>query len=413
MTKRPVRDSYIGILLLLFILTTVITYFPIDIVLSQIIIYALVCIVYIFSPKEVKIKDRWNVWGIIICFALILRIIIELEVMGRQQELYGSNTSLYFFLINGILLPILIIPRIKFSSFPKFFLYIASFVVLACLIVSLNDIISSQAMLSYDGRYSANESLGVIQYSQLSFTCSLIGFSLLYKDSKIKLRDIFYPILLIIIGLISIILAGTRSCLVSMLVILLMLLASNRPQKIIRNIIIAGLVLGVIILAFLKLGFGELFENLRLFRLFTEGTRDVSSGRFDLYKSAMIDILSNPIFGKSAFFSFNDRGDHITYIHNSILEITRAIGVVGGIIFVLINVYLFKKSVVILKYYRQYSFFVFLYIQYFIFSLFSESIFRIALYWFSVGMILCIIKNIRNEAISGRISICCNTDVRS
>lgn len=410
MRKRG--DICIGLLLLLFVLTTVISYFPLNVVVSQLIIYGLIAVVYVFAPKG-KITNQWYVVITVICFALLLRIVIDLELYDMAQELYGSNLSLYFFVMNGIILPVLIITRIRFNAIPKSAVYIASVVVFFCLFFSLKEISSEQAVLSNDGRYSANESLGVIQYSQLSFTCSLIGLSLLYQGAKPRVYDVIYAIALILVGLISIVFAGTRSCLVSLAVILLFLFLANRPKKIFKSLIIASVFIVLLYIALLKTGLNDTFESLRLFRMFTEGARDVSSGRFDLYLSALSDIIQNPIFGKSAFFSFSDGRDDMTFIHNSVLEIARSIGLLGGIVFLFFNVYLLKKAFIILKNHRQFALFAFLYIQYFVFSLFSESIFRIALYWFSASMILCIIKNINNGTSSILTSLGNYSNIRS
>ncbi len=410
--KGRLRNKSISILLLLFVLTTLITYFPVNVVVSQIVIYSIIAIIYIISPKVKRVANMWYTITLIICFLLLFRIIVDLELLGIRQELYGSNTSLYFFIINGIILPVTIIPRLRLgSSNIKKGLLISSVVILVCLIISLLGIVSSQAALSNDGRFSANDSLGVIQYSQLAFTCSLIGLSLLYGDEKNNLIVITYAILLIIIGLISVILAGTRSCFVSMAIILVFLFIAHKPKNLFKTISITSIIIIVLGFIVFKSEYSDTIEGLRLFRLLSGGARDVSSGRFDLFESALKDIIANPVLGYSAFFSFSDGIDDMTFIHNSVLEVARAIGVMGGLFFLFMNIYLLFSSYKIMKYHRQYSIFVFLFIQYFVFSLFSESVFRIALYWYSTGMVFCLIKIIKNESLSIKSSVCDNTDI--
>ncbi len=412
--KGRLRNKSISILLLFFILTTLITYFPINVVVSQVVIYSIIAFIYIISHKVKRITNIWYSIAVIICFLILFRIIIDLELYGVKQELYSSNISLYFFIINGIILPVTIIPRLKLgSSNIKVALYISSVVILVCLIISLLGIVSSQAALSNDGRFSANDSLGVIQYSQLAFTCSLIGLSLLYYGGKTNFLEIVYSIILIIIGLISIVLAGTRSCFVSMAIILVFLFIAHKPKNLFKTISIASIIILILGFIIFKSEYSDTIEGLRLFRLLSGGARDVSSGRFDLYEAAIKDIVANPIFGYSAFFSFSDGIDDMTFIHNSVLEVTRSIGIIGGLLFLFMNVYLLFRSYKIMKHHREYSIFVFLFIQYFIFSLFSESVFRIALYWYSTAMIFCLIKFVNNGKISSKSSVRNNTDIWS
>ena len=76
-------------------------------------------------------------------------------------------------------------------------------------------------------------------------------------------------------------------------------------------------------------------------------------------------------------------------MHNSAIEITYALGIFGGATFLYIN---YKALEICIKELKGQNIdnkcFVFLYIQYLIYSLFSESVLRLSLYWIFLAIII-------------------------
>ena len=366
------------------------TYIPnINVVIFQVAIYILVLFNYFVVCKETLFTKKKTAYlyacSLAFILFLFLRIMIDLEINTLEQKLYTDNSSVYFFFFNSLFLPMLFIPLIRIEKDMSAIYYVFSVLLLLCLFISFYNIINFRGVLSSDHRFGANELLGTIQYGHLGVTSFILGLSFLQRKSLVSV-DKLLALALLSLGTISIFLAGTRGAFASLFFCLLFYLISVRRLK-----YIFMACLGVSLLFILKNQILDYFETLgansaaRFYALFSEGG-DQSSGRIDLYRQAFDDFLSNPLLGKAYFFSFSGQ----PYVHNSLLEIARALGVVGIIVFIWINVKFLFICHEIMKQKTLATFFALLYIQYFSFSFFSETLLRLNMYWFSMAMLLCI-----------------------
>lgn len=365
------------------------TYIPnVNIVVVQIIIYALLLCLYLFGSKNTLFTNKNTALtyflSLIFILFLFARIFIDLEVNFVPQKIYTNESSVYLFFINIVLLPMLFVPLIDIKQDTQVAYYVVAILVLICLFISFNNIIHLRGVMSKDLRFGGNELLGTIQYGHLGVTAFILGLSFM-QSASVKFKKII-ALLLISIGIISIFFAGTKGAFFSLFCCLLFYSYCTRNMK---YIIIACFGVGLVFI--LKEVIVDYFSFLgsysleRIFDFFTE-EGDKSSGRIDLYRQALNDFKESPIFGKAYFFTFNGQ----PYVHNSFLEVARALGIVGVVLFLIINVKCLLISQEVLKHKTFETFFALLYIQYFSYSLLSETLVRLNMYWLSMAVLLCV-----------------------
>lgn len=361
------------------------TYFTSDVVTFQLVVYALILICYFFAEKR-PISNSRNLY-IICCILTILyflRAIVDIELLNVKQELYGSDFTVFFFMLNGIILPTIMIPKIKHAKSYKWAFILFGLLLTYSLYITYSNFINGVVFMSQDYRIMANEHLSVIQFGHLGLTAVILGVYFVLKSNKSKLFLIL-SVSIVFLGVMSMFLAGTRSAMIAAFAIAVIYLIANAKIKTLAIVIILFVpfyMYSDYILSFFD-SFGINSAN-RIFKLFEEGG-DQSSGRSLLWDKAFSDLSDNFLWGVSCFFKSGD----ITYVHNSVIEITYALGIFGGVTFLYIN---FNALKICIKELKGQSIdnkcFVFLYIQYLIYSLFSESVLRLSLYWIFLAIII-------------------------
>lgn len=406
---KKIKNYAPQLIFLLMTSTLCMTYFVQNVVVFQSVIYFLVFILFLLCKKTIlkpSIKTCMNLY-IIFALLYVMRAFIELELLNHIQELYANNSTVYFFLITGLLLPAFFVPKLKNTQSYNSVFFILSIIICISLFISLYNIFTGNVILTADQRIQANERLGVIQYGHLGLTGALTGYLCYAQKSNTKIVRLF-GIVAIAIGLISMLMAGTRGALISAIVIIAVyLLAHAKMRSFIILIIVA-----LIIFQFLYY-VESIFESLgaasmmRIIRFFSEGG-DQSSGRSEIWLHAINNILESPIWGVSCFWSSD--GGEITYVHNSFIEVTYALGFLGLFVFAKLNFVAIKACIHSIKSSNFNDIaFSFFYLQYFTYTIFSDSIIRSPLYWFFLLMML----NIRNQQLKTKYenSISSNTNL--
>ena len=367
------------------------TYITEDVVRFQIVIFATLIGCYLIAPKQKIEKRNMHLYVIMILFSVMyfMRAFFDLEFFGVRQTLFGNNKTVYVFIFIGAIMQFLFIPRLKLEgksfSWPFFFF---SLLILGSLYMSFRSIMSGDVVMTSDGRIQADERLGVIQYGHLGLTAVIMGIVMFMKRGESKFFMAISPLLLMV-GLFSIVMAGTRSAMVGLFLISF-LVVSTRLQP--KTIIVS---LGVI--AFL-LSFSSAIlsftENLgansaaRMLRFLSEGG-DQSSGRTDIWIHALNNLMESPIIGVSSFINSSEFGHD--FLHNSFVEVAYSLGLVGFLMFLTIHVFALVTSYRIFKLRNlDYMCFAMLYIQYLTYTMFSESIMRLPEYWYLLSMVICI-----------------------
>lgn len=373
------------ILVLLFTSTLYMTYFTSDVVSFQIVIYLLILLCYIFSTKCVLRKAN-AVYMLLSALSLcyLIRAFIDIEILDVEQKLYGNDLSVFFFMLNGIVLPTIIVPRLKLAaSYNNTFLML-SVVLVFSLFMTFSNFMQGKIYMSEDHRVMANEFLSVIQFGHLGLTAVILGVYFLMKRQE---RNLFILLsgALLFLGVVSMFLAGTRSAIIAAFFIAALYMLAKAKFKLlfILTVILVSLYLFKDHITSFFDQFGINSVN-RIFAFFEEGG-DQSSGRTILWQKASSDLSENLLLGVSCFFKYED----INFVHNSIIEITYALGLFGGLSFVYINWIAIKTCIMEFKGNNiDNKCFAFLYIQYFVYSMFSESIIRLSLYWFFLSIII-------------------------
>ena len=109
-----------------------------------------------------------------------------------------------------------------------------------------------------------------------------------------------------------------------------------------------------------------------------------ASGRGAFYQEGIRMFMEHPVFGRSILLMGDLRGG---YVHNMIIEVFMAIGLLGGVLFLYINFKVFQYAYSLLKLNSRYSFFALIFIQYFIFLQFSRSISLLPVYWTALACV--------------------------
>ncbi len=388
---KSIKRAIPQIVFLLITTLLCMTYITEDVVRFQIVIFATLIGCYLIVPKQKIEKRNMHLYVIMILFSVMyfMRALFDLEFFGVRQTLFGNNKTVYVFIFIGAIMQFLFIPRLKLEgksfSWPFFFF---SLLILGSLYMSFRSIMSGDVVMTSDGRIQADERLGVIQYGHLGLTAVIMGIVMFMKRGESKFFMAISPLLLMV-GLFSIVMAGTRSAMVGLFLISF-LVVSTRLQP--KTIIVS---LGVI--AFL-LSFSSAIlsftENLgansaaRMLRFLSEGG-DQSSGRTDIWIHALNNLMESPIIGVSSFINSSEFGHD--FLHNSFVEVAYSLGLVGFLMFLTIHVFALVTSYRIFKLRNlDYMCFAMLYIQYLTYTMFSESIMRLPEYWYLLSMVICI-----------------------
>lgn len=388
---KKIRNKIPHLLFLLISSLLCMTYITENVVQFQIVIFIILIFLSVWSLK-LGISSRYKpLYSIMIVFSILyfMRACVDLEILGRTQTLFGNDNTVYVFILVGVFLQFFIVPRLKLdgSSFSWFF-FIFSLMILCSLFISFRNIISGEIVLSSDSRIQADERLGVIQYGHLGLTAIIMGIIMFMKKKEFKLFLLISPLLLSV-GFFSLIMSGTRSALVGLFVILFMLVITRLKVK---TIIISSILLVVFgLFASNILNYTESLganSAMRMFRFLSEGG-DQSSGRLDIWKMALGEILDSPIYGVSCFIDFAKY--KVDYLHNSFIEVTYSLGLLGLLAFSMINLFAIVTCYKIFKLRNiDYMCFSMLYIQYLTYTMFSESIVRLPEFWYFLSMVICI-----------------------
>lgn len=372
--------------------TLCVSYFIEEVVLYQLIIDLLLLLLYFIGDKNnlnTQISGSYKLF-VLFAFIYLVRAFVDLVLLGERQNLYNSDFTVYYYLITGMLLPAIFIPKLKIQKSFDYAFLIISALIFVSLSISLSNILSGNFVLTNDQRIQGNENLGVIQYAHLGLTGAIFGFVFFLKRNENKIYK-YLSIPLALVGVGSMFFAGTRGAIISLFLILAVYLIANARLRTFVIFLILFFVFDSFIDQIL-----DFFDSLgatsatRIFRFFSEGG-DQSSGRSEIWLKALSDIASSPILGVSCFYHSPDV--EVTYVHNSFIEVTYALGIFGLYVFARLNWIAIKASILSIKNKRiEHMAFSFLYLQYFTYTLFSESVIRLPLFWIFLLMML----NIRN-----------------
>lgn len=168
-------------------------------------------------------------------------------------------------------------------------------------------------------------------------------------------------IITIVLLFVALIATGRRGEALAAVIALLMLYlysadSDKKTKRFIKIIIIA------IFCVFLLFAFWPVISKISILSRYAktvmqmQNNTDISSGRFAIYKVAFQKFLENPLFGVGwrCFYKYIPVGDgSLRNAHNVYLQLLAEVGIIGTVLIGFPFVYLFKKTITVLKQYSK------------------------------------------------------------
>lgn len=266
------------------------------------------------------------------------------------------------------------------------------------LVFTLCVAIYSRGSSNIVGRSAGEVSIGVLLFGQYGATLSLLSLFYIIQGRNNFRNKLFY-VIGFLIGFMGIFVSASKSPLLAlMLVSLLFVIIWYGGLKGILLITIPGLLLYIfftdIIYILNRLFKSGLFERI-LYAIEVGG--DKTREKYML--TAINEFLDNPLFGNAILLQeFSVSGN---YPHNIIVEAFMSLGFLGGIIILLWILKCVRKFYSASKEHFDTAWVGLLFMQYFIFALFSGNIFSNNLFWiFSILIIGVSNRSINSDKLS-------------
>ncbi|TDR13077.1 O-antigen ligase family protein [Marinomonas communis] len=227
-------------------------------------------------------------------------------------------------------------------------------------------------------RLSGNDILNPISLGHYAVSCFFISlfFFLFYKEFKVSGMHKILCLLAMLISMVCLIMTASRGPMLSFFAIFLIFsfLSSGSFFKTFL------MMLFCLSLFFVSLLFSERFSNALLLRFTVDVEEDGGEARVFLWKLALEKIIDSPLFGSHTTTYYG-------YVHNMFLEILMSTGVVLGAYYIYLTFFLYKKTVLLYKFKNIGMVFGFLFIQYFIASFFSGTVYSNDLLWIFMSIL--------------------------
>lgn len=282
------------------------------------------------TKMNLPIKLFFIFWGL-----LILRIFYDLYIRAdlNISAERARETIIYVFLV--CLIPALSVYKsLAFIDLKKAFNYIFfGYAILVPIFYYNNPMLFSTESADY--RMSGNIAMNTIAFGHCGVTLALLAFywgRIVNRRWK-KVLSYFF----LIVGVFVMLRAGSRGPLVALFACFVFYYIARQKTS-------AGVTLiGISFIVLLYISGDAVFDTIRMIspmlasRLTLSGTsteyEDFSNGRSSLYDEAIARFYDSPFWGES-FAIFNDNGTYI-YSHNMVLDAFMALGLLGGLIFIL------------------------------------------------------------------------------
>lgn len=275
---------------------------------------------------------------------LIIRIVYDLYMRTdiRVSAGHAREVIIYVFLV--CLIPaISVYKSLSVIDFNKAFKYIFfGYVILVPVFYMNNPMLFSTDSTGY--RLSGNIAMNTITFGHYGVTLAILAFY--WGKSTVTHWKKYLSYLLIAAGVFVMLRAGSRGPLVALFACFVFYYISRQKTSV-------GLTFIAILLVVLLYALGDiLFDGIRAIspmlaaRLSLSGTgteiEEFSSGRTSLYDEALNRFYDSPLFGES-FAIFHSNGSFI-YSHNMVLDAFMALGIFGGLLFVIMLIYAVLNS---------------------------------------------------------------------
>lgn len=317
-----------------------------------------------------------------------VRVFYDFMISGVTQEVVTNPFAAVFLYANAAIVPFYGLLFFRWELIDLRRLNTAILLIFLTMgLVSMSYIMSGKAMeyIGSDGRFMGNASMDTIAFGHLGTTTTLLALALFYQ----KDTHLWHKLLsagAIIIGLFISIAAGSRGALVALIICFIAYLYMNGHKlKILIGLpILAGLfilllpILNDILISYNNQALDRLYNSIYDPNNMEAG---VTSGRDVLYQQAIENIIESPILGSSLFI----KGE---YVHNCILESFLGLGIIGGLLYLVIIVYVLIIAFRMAEKDKRYLFSSLLFIQYLTYSLFSRTLSMLPIFWLSMYLVI-------------------------
>lgn len=317
-----------------------------------------------------------------------VRVFYDFMISGVTQEVVTNPFAAVFLYANAAIVPFYGFLFFRWELIDLRRLNTAILLIFLTMgLVSMSYIMSGKAMeyIGSDGRFMGNASMDTIAFGHLGTTTTLLALALFYQ----KDTHLWHKLLsagAIIIGLFISIAAGSRGALVALIICFIAYLYMNGHKlKILIGLpILAGLfilllpILNDILISYNNQALDRLYNSIYDPNNMEAG---VTSGRDVLYQQAIENIIESPILGSSLFI----KGE---YVHNCILESFLGLGIIGGLLYLVIIVYVLIIAFRMAEKDKRYLFSSLLFIQYLTYSLFSRTLSMLPIFWLSMYLVI-------------------------
>lgn len=235
-------------------------------------------------------------------------------------------------------------------------------------------------------RSSGISGLWPISFGQAGVSLALLSLSMLV--SRIFLIDKIIYLSGFFIGILIVLISASKGpwFTLPILCILYALLNRKRLQNIDWKYMLPGFLIGFILLYFFLSESNSVAMFIRINESFL--ISDLSTiQRIEILHVTISNIIENPILGTSLFIT--EETIHSQYPHFLILEAFMTMGLVGGVLFLIIN-FLTLRSTLFLSSFNEYQWIILLFLQYFIQTFFSSSLHASTFFWILSAIVITI-----------------------
>lgn len=326
-----------------------------------------------FKQTSIKIKSGYRLFLLFWLFYSI-RIIYDLLYKGINMNIDKSISDYLIYAFGVSLIPSLAIIFMNHKDLN--YDWVLNWIY-RILFISLVLAILIRSSSYVTGRSMAGIGIGVLLYGQFGTSLCLLSLYKLQKNSLSKNSVIH--IMGFIIGFATIIISASRSPFLALLVVIIFFIIFK--YNAIKSAIILSFMAFILyiflsdILEFLDYIFNSAFLERLNYGLEQGG----DSSRTILYKTSLNEFLDNPFFGNAILIQ--DARFAGSYPHNLIIEAFMSTGFFGGLVFLAWSIKcLVLSSKSIIRNYKN-SWVGLLFLQYFIFAMFSSNLIYSYLFW--------------------------------
>lgn len=307
------------------------------------------------------------VFWILYSARMINDLLIRDMVMARPKEMYWTMAF-----------GVCVIPALTFFETLKPDEYATQlrvvwiFLILTCVAAIVVDL---PHLTSRDGRLAGNDTFNPIDLGHIGVSLAVLGICALVRKKAPLLRNVIPSALAALLGLAVMLLAGSRSPLVALIVSLCVIVATHIKQR--RIVLIVAIILvGIALLPYavdnLTSAGGSLVGRVNYLQSRSNVQSDIRS---TLWGYAWQHFLERPVFGTS--IDLPEGG----YPHNILLEAFLSTGAAGGGLVLFMMVHGLIRSYWLIRQDERRMWLALFYMQYLVLGLFSGALYDNWMFW--------------------------------